>query len=328
MAKVNFRIAPLCFLAALSTLARPSWGWIACGHQISALVAWDDLTPKTKAACTALLKQHVRYKEDLLDTLAKDTPPSQIARFVFARAATWPDMVRLQTNPMHTLYSHPSWHFIDLPIVENNVPVPLNPYDRGVWPHNLVQAIAKNEADVMNAKLSPGDRAVALCWIEHLIGDIHQPLHCSSLYSSEFPDGDRGGNSEMVLRDPPYPDSAMNLHFMWDSMAGEYLDGTTDAYIAEGVRADPKFSRAKFKAELAITDPMGWAKEGRALAVKYVYLNGQLHGVKRHHRGTKIPGVPPGYINRSETLAMRQMALAGYRLADTLNGIFDPRQRQ
>jgi hypothetical protein len=28
----------------------------------------------------------------------------------------------------------------------------------------------------------------------HYIGDIHQPLHASSRYTKDYPDGDEGGN--------------------------------------------------------------------------------------------------------------------------------------
>ena len=44
------------------------------------------------------------------------------------------------------------------------------------------------------ASNSPDVKAMAYCWLFHLVGDIHQPLHCTALFSAEhFPKGDRGG---------------------------------------------------------------------------------------------------------------------------------------
>ena len=42
----------------------------------------------------------------------------------------------------------------------------------------------------------PEERAVAMCWVFHLIGDAHQPLHVTQLYSTQFPKGDRGGRHD------------------------------------------------------------------------------------------------------------------------------------
>jgi hypothetical protein len=38
-----------------------------------------------------------------------------------------------------------------------------------------------------------------------------------------------------------------------------------------------------------------------------------------------IPGLPPGYLANAEKVGMHQVTLAGYRLADQLNAIFDPK---
>jgi len=191
--------------AAVLAPARQSLGWIATGHIVTALVAWEDLTPKTKAAVTALLKKHPRYQKDLLQDLPDGATPDEIDRFAFAKAATWPDMVRLQTNPMHTLYSHPSWHFIDIPFGDG-APV-FAPVSDQPGPHNIVEALKKCSTGMKDPSLSPAERAIDICWVEHLVGDIHQPLHAASLYSPEHPQGDKGGNDEEVLRDPPYPNS-------------------------------------------------------------------------------------------------------------------------
>ena len=53
-----------------------------------------------------------------------------------------------------------------------------------------------------------------MCWIFHLVGDLHQPLHSTALFSERgFPTGDRGGNSVKFT-------TLGNLHSFCDSRAG------------------------------------------------------------------------------------------------------------
>lgn len=52
----------------------------------------------------------------------------------------------------------------------------------------------------------------------HYVGDIHQPLHASSRFTAEFPNGDRGGNSYHLK-----PNGEINeLHALWDSVLQEF----------------------------------------------------------------------------------------------------------
>ena len=49
----------------------------------------------------------------------------------------------------------------------------------------------------------------------HYVGDIHQPLHTSSRYTSQYPDGDQGGN---LFRLSTQSQEITNLHALWDSV--------------------------------------------------------------------------------------------------------------
>ena len=74
---------------------------------------------------------------------------------------------------------------------------------------NVVTGIDYNAAMLSNASAPTPARAITLCWVLHLIGDIHQPLHTGSLYTASlFETGDRGGNAIRI------DDS--NLHSRWD----------------------------------------------------------------------------------------------------------------
>ena len=231
-------------------------------------------------------------------------------------------------HPMNRVANHPSWHYIDIPFTEGGVTAP--PEDtRGPGPHNIVEALTQCTADLKDPKKSDADKAIALCWIEHLAGDIHQPLHAVSMYSPDLPDGDRGGNSDVVLRDPPYPDTRTKLHLLWDALPGDFKSEELCVYEAHGLRADPQYSREKMKDLLSSTDFMAWAKESHQLAIDDAYLNGNLKFTISKDRGPTtqpVPGVPPGYLQKAEHVAMHQVTLGGYRLADLLNGIFDAKE--
>jgi hypothetical protein len=327
----SFSLSIILFSSILSLFSSPSWGWIATGHKMVALVAWDDLTPKTKEAVTAILKQHPQYEKELMLDAPADETPAEKDRTAFATAATWPDLVRDQDNPMHTLYNHPGWHYIDMPFATGGQTA-AEQTPQGPGPHDAVEAYAKVLADLKDTTKSAADRAIALCWVEHLVGDIHQPLHSTSLFSPEYPRGDQGGNAEVILRDPPYPDSSMKLHLLWDELPGDFSSEELIRYEAQGLRSDPKYSREKMKDLLTDTDFLGWAKESHELAIHYAYLDGNLKTApapsnrgRRSATTNPTPGVPPGYVNNAEHVAMHQVALGGYRLADVLNGIFDPK---
>lgn len=64
---------------------------------------------------------------------------------------------------------------------------------------------------VLAGKSQPdSDRAIAVCWIAHLVADAHQPCHAGSLYALDlFPDGDRGANSIKTKQ-------SKNMHALWD----------------------------------------------------------------------------------------------------------------
>ena len=180
-----------------------------------------------------------------------------------------------------------------------------------------------------------------MCWIEHLIGDIHQPLHAVSLYNADFPQGDRGGNS-MIVRMPPTDGSdgrTMNLHSLWDGLIGGYIEIGEVEKIGTQLQKD--HPRKDLEKELAVKDVDQWALESLAEAKHVVYGDGKLPGVARAARGDSTsqpagtraarrdnasqPAVPPlsaEYVKNAHAQADKNVALAGYRLADVLNNVF------
>jgi hypothetical protein len=173
---------------------------------------------------------------------------------------------------------------------------------------------------------SPDDRAINLCWTLHLVGDMHQPLHCISRYSTDVKQGDMGGNA-VAVRVGGKP---TNLHAYWDEVLG-----TSQAYLAIDQLAtticaapvhDPHSMR-ELKEHRTLDS---WVQEGFEKAKAIVYLNGDLKGANWKGLDTgqiapdAVPPLPIGYEANARDLACRQAALAGYRLADILDNALKP----
>ena len=74
---------------------------------------------------------------------------------------------------------------------------------------NVVTGIDYDAAMLSNASAPTAARVIAFCWVLHLIGDIHQPLHTGSLYTpSLFETGERSGNALRI--------DGSSLHTRWD----------------------------------------------------------------------------------------------------------------
>lgn len=118
-------------------------------------------------------------------------------------------------------------------------------------------------------------QSFALRLIIHYVGDIHQPLHGVAAVDSEFPTGDRGGNSEHI----PSQEGASNLHAVWDSMIYMYpgypnlplSDSDWDWYTStsDDIASTYPIDDSLIKAG----DFQGWADEDLTLAEEDVYAD-------------------------------------------------------
>lgn len=324
--------APLIVGALLGgALPSPSLPWNDSGHQIIARRAWSELAATTRNKVTELLQQHPRYHEDLLSGLPPGSDEAATASHAFAMACSWPDVVRSPSNPLYHTAHHSKWHYKDIPFVLQDQKLP-EPWPREATkpgePGDLLEALAKCRADVGNASLPAADRAIALCWVLHLIADLHQPLHACTLYSPQFPQGDKGGNSFLVLGSGVDPSSRTNLHSVWDGLLGGYKSPAFSACVAVGLAQQSGLLRANFGAQLAVRDPAVWLRESHDLAVEYVYLRGELKGAvaaSGKEPQEQAPPLPKGYLAAAEAVAMRQAALAAFRLADVLDAVLSPK---
>jgi probable HAF family extracellular repeat protein len=202
------RVLLIVSATALLLCASAAFAWNAAGHMAIASIAYDELNDYQRSALVTLLKEHPRFHQDFQDRFPASLEGDALDRWIFMHAATWPDIARGLKGEDQKAYNRPMWHFIDLPVyLDETARQRIHPPSMKTDYHkasselsmNVVQALNKAMADLNDPQISPASKAIALCWVLHLAGDIHQPLHGATLYSAArfrgVPFGDRGGNS-------------------------------------------------------------------------------------------------------------------------------------
>ncbi len=287
-------------LALLISPLASSMAWSSGGHQVVAAAAYRDLSPVFKKKVSDILKSHPDY-EKWKRAFQSDNNSLDLESYVFLRASVWPDEIRQRDNPYH----HPHWHYIDYPLKPKKFPYEPDPAPND----DALFAIAKCEQTLASRKTSPQDRAIYLAWLIHLVGDLHQPLHCASLVDSEYPTGDKGGNEFFVKPE----ERGISLHSFWDQLLGTSAKAQTHWNYA--VAIDAGYPRKSLKELKADKTPKDWSLEGRTLAIDKAYLRGHLKGGTNRDIAVALPA---GYAKDAKAVAERQAALAGYRLSDEI----------
>jgi S1/P1 nuclease len=295
----------LAVTGAVFLAAGPSIAWNRAGHMVTGAIAYDELQktgPSTIARVIAILRQHPQYESRWKPQLASVSDQDR-ERLLFMLAARWPDDIRGDKA-----FDHPVWHYIDYPYKPKGQPASVAAPAPAA--ENIVAAFQQNVALVQSS--APDDqKAVALCWIFHLIGDSDQPLHAVSLFTTEFPDGDRGGNL-FYIRPDPASSMSQNLHAYWDNILLTDDRYTPARDLALKLEQHPIKVRAGSNFE-------HWTHDSFELAVSAVYRKGNLKISTDRNRGTPLPR---GYHATAERVAQHRVALAGYRLAGLLRTNF------
>ena len=157
--------------------------------------------------------------------------------------------------------------------------------------------MAENESAVKNGS-DPERRAIALAWLFHLVGDIHQPLHTAQLITVDYPQGDRGGN-EICVR-VTQAGQPMDLHRFWDGVITSSQNLTRLRNEASALRDPLEFQRSQLT-ELASTEFESWTKESFEIAPKIAYRNGAPIGIPKGGNMdcamvAAAPVLPVGYV--------------------------------
>lgn len=220
MKKTTTKLVAAAVAGAMSIASLPALGWGQTGHRITGAIAQTYLSPAAQAAVSELLP----YES-------------------LAEASTYADEMR--SNPSHFWQKQAGpWHYVTVP--EGKA------YSEAEIPEvgNAVTALENFASDLKNPNASREQKQLALRFIVHIIGDLHQPLHAGN-------GTDRGGNDVKVRFF--WQDS--NLHRVWDS---EMLDRRQLSFSEWTEQLNRKITLEQLKA-WHTTNPEDWIAESIAI---------------------------------------------------------------
>ncbi|MEM8814746.1 MAG: S1/P1 nuclease [Pseudomonadota bacterium] len=254
------------FIIAFSAAIGPSaaaHAWGKTGHRVTGAIADAYLSDAARREVAAILGT-----EDL------------------AEASTWPDFMRASPDEFWQDTASP-YHYVTIPAGKTYAEVGAPPEG------NAITALARFRAVLEDDGAGREEKQLALRFIVHLIGDLHQPLHTGN-------GTDRGGNDYAVT----FYSEHTNLHRVWDSLLVEHEQLSYSELSGWLMR---RLTRERV-ASWQQTDPVVWATESAAI------------------RDTIYPGgdreIRSAYIfEHRETVRIRLLQ-AGVRMAAYLNAVF------
>jgi hypothetical protein len=270
------------------------YAWGDVGNMVVAKIAKEHLDPEVDKEVEAL--------SELLGTFY---PESR----TFITSACWADDLS-----QFGVHAFDSWHYIVIPydperiLSKEQLLLLKVKNDRC----NLVWAIDECIETLTSPKSGPFEKAIMLRFFIHFVANIHQPLQCTTLFSKQFPNGDRGGKLFQIIGT-----HSKDLQSYWDSGIGLFPDPINRPLneksqrllqsLADQMTAYYPFDKAKGKLNDEIAN---WAQESHLLGVTVCYNIAE--------------GSQPSaeYIQTARNVVHQQTSLAGYRLAYLLNRYF------
>lgn len=206
------------FVAVL--VAGPAGAWGALGHRITGQIAEHYAAPATLAAVHAILGP-----EDL------------------AEASTWPDEMRASPDIFWQRTASP-WHYVTVPRGKTYREVGAPPEG------DAVTALQRFARTLRDPAASREEKALALRFTIHLVGDLHQPLHAGNGI-------DHGGNDVRVS----WFGRETTLHAVWDSSLPDEKGLSYTEYSTWLLRRITPEDVRRWSS----TDPQVWIAESVAL---------------------------------------------------------------
>ena len=250
--KKNFILFFFSLLLPASTYA-----WGSKGHKIVAAIAKQCLT-----------KQVTDSVQSFLGTMS------------FEEASVWMDEVRGDNSYD---YLKP-WHYVnvekDKTYVKTKNPEVVNQIE--IYIDLLKQKGSRDKEQIK----------FALKIIFHLIGDLHQPLHCGYMV-------DKGGNEIQI----DYIGKGTNLHKVWDT---EIIEDT-NIKLGDCLKLCNELS-ADEKKKMQTTNVEGWMNESRLLLPEVYNFDKKIK---------------QDYVDKNKPVIEKQLVKAGIRLAMVLNQTFN-----
>lgn len=253
--------------ALLITISFNANAWWDKAHRMVCDEAYKLLSVPAKKFVDPLIKEHGSY----------------------GTACLWADWVKNEDRQ-----NTRSWHYINLPDSEQNT-------YKASCPENgcLIYAFHKQIKVLNNRSKSFRERAEAIWFIGHFVGDVHQPMHAG------YPE-DRGGNDHKLK----FPDgTSTNMHSVWDGQIIEHMDSLFgEQYLLKNVSR----KIGKFINNPQSTEFESWAQESRDIA-----MQGSVG-----YRNNELKIVTNEYMENHFEIVQERIALGAIRLSQILNRIY------
>ena len=283
----SFLKSAILFALIIIFTARQTLAFGSFGHRTIAEIANARLTPSARAQVAELLTVAPR--------------PSLV------ELSTWPDELRDDPNAQKDAKRTAPWHYMNFPKGECGLSI-----ERACRNGNcLVPRLNEQIALLGNRNAPLAVRAQALGFVVHLFGDLHQPLHLG--YAVDKGGNDfqisLGKNAAPVIAPAPSIQAqrmGANLHSLWDSLIFDV----------------PKLGLAAEAAQIvALPVPDNAARE---INVEVIARESCTIVQASDFYPTKHL-ISSDYLSQMRPRAQRRVVLAGRRLANLLNQIFDAR---
>ncbi|MDF2441133.1 MAG: hypothetical protein JWN98_2117 [Abditibacteriota bacterium] len=321
--KIKLALALAATFIGLQSTLRPVRAWDHGGHMIVAQIAQKRLHPNVRARVEKLVP--------LIPDFRAERAGRKPQPYTFVSAACWMDDVRGSQKRE----SLSSWHYID---------VPCGGQVGDVHEQNALDALKLAEVVLRSPQVDEKTKAEWLAVALHVVGDIHQPLHCTDreIGGNTFPLADVPGLEKRIRRDGKAVDRAApakgvnaavygRLHALWDSA---YRYDVVRQKTAQGTRGTIKVLYALGSSAVVPTAKLeevardiervfgpksegtsdlkapAWIRESNRIACDWAF------DTPRKRKPSQK------YFERAHDTACARLAIAGVRLSAWLNTIF------
>lgn len=293
-----------------------AFGWDETGHKISAYIAWSRMSPETRERVVKILLAGPEDSDLATFYLTYGTRAEEIRkREYFMLISTWADIIRDRSFEVrYRKYHRSNWHYSDTfwTMKDGKIETLKAPEDGGKALERLIE-----DNRTIRGNAPDAQKAVAIAWLEHLIGDLHQPLHTSARVTDMEKNGDQGGNLFLLTPQGTPRERQENLHWFWDSIVVRNIPNKNNECDQDYV--DPiaekilrKYPYSKVQARILPGKFEEWIKESLAAAQTDVFSS----DLKRF----EMPS--DKYKKKALKIAEERLALAGYRMAEVFNQAF------
>jgi len=295
-------------LTAFLASALPALAWDGNGHQIIGIIAYNQLTASEQSKLNKILNAGE----------PSFMVPQNAPGLGLGKAATFADYLKGNNNTAYEaeitkfndMMFPPSqrspsnnegtrmrvWHYINKAIHadRNRDQIDHAPWNAVKGLNYSIKEFNREEEDRM--------KCFWVYWVSHIVGDLHQPLHCcaSLMHSSK---GDAGGNGFTLQG------NARNLHSLWDGAISDGVnrEGWRGGLIEKAAMIQQLHPPTQFETQAKELNPEKWVDEGASLGERVVYSDIVKDGTES-----------ATYRQRKIDVSLKQAALGGYRMAAIL----------